>query len=254
MLIDRGIKLALLVSLAWHIFCIKAFSVTFPEARLEKRNFAAVSFLGQFLDSNFLASPDAIIVPPSAKENKDGTRSRNVLVADAFTDETDLGELRDVLFKRETPVEKQTFLSEHRGLSHFYEKGPLLAQLVSRPLELGSRSIKKDKQYARIDRQMESRGIIFKPSAFWLLEAGKDRGKAVELRVLVSSEGRVIFLEKESSCGDPEIDSSFIRYIRRWHFTPLEILPAQAQKEPAAGGTHDNQWSKIRFGFWTPLE
>jgi TonB family protein len=202
-----------------------------PERKI-LAGFSDISFLGPILGEEVLISPRTLekLQPIEKKNNKSFGVKKTVSYEDASPKTKLLAQnfFRDLA---SSSNKSQT----HTELSKMNLGSKTIPNLFS---SSGKSSIKSSESpLPLIEGPIRSRGIIYRPPLpkpkRWTERSNQYTD--AELKFLVSPEGKVLYVEKILSSGDPEVDLLWMRYIKRWRFLPEH--------------TNINQWGKIRLNF-----
>jgi len=199
MLINRQLRIALLISFLWHLFWISSVSVVFLPATFNPHDYSRINFLGSILQeksSTFKTLPaltKLIEIPPEANINK-----LSLFTTEPFT-----------LFATE-----KKFL--HSNLLIDIDKPE-----KSLPFKEARRSSGNT-----------NREILFRPSfpqyPEWTQQQIK--GDDAIFNIYISGQGLVQQVINVHTCGNPEIDVVLARYLRKWRFAPDTNSKPQWQK------------------------
>jgi TonB family protein len=190
MLINHQLKVSLLISCCWHLFCFSFFSIAFLPSGYRPNRYPTVSFSG-----SILKGPVFIRQPAPAKQ----------IVELPLPQDLDPGRGRfsqspDALF---LPGKKQFLLNSFSDID----------------------ALEKTKTTFSSQKKVSSqREVIFRPSFPYFPEwagAQKEWPAFTVFEVYISADGLVEQPVCLQGSGNPEIDARLIRYISRWRFTPL---------------------------------
>ena len=226
MVIGRQLRIALLVSFLWHLFCMSFVSIVFLPGGFKPRQYSSVYFLGSILRSPVLARPPAVL------------ESRR---AGLPVDKRGAGEARRMsrLYKGDF-VKLPPELDARMDITPFSERQrtSLPAQRkVLNPddfidVDVLKEGIPSFKSFASAKRPKTPRQIIFQPAFLNYPEVAIQqelKGDWAIFKIYISADGLVEQLICIQVSGSPEIDAALARYIERWRFAPVAGLQGQWQ-------------------------
>lgn len=203
MVISRQLRIALLISFLWHLFCMSFVSIVFLPGAFKPRQYSSVYFLGSILRNpvsarhvprlykgDFVKLPPELdtrmeITPFSERQRTFLPAQRKVLNPDDFID-VDVS-------KEGIPYRPSPSRSAGPGGGR---------QIIFQPAFLN---------YPEVAIQQELKGD-------WAI-----------FKIYISADGLVEQLICIQVSGSPEIDAALARYIERWRFAPVAGLQGQWQ-------------------------
>jgi len=211
---NRIFKIAFLVSLAWHLFCMSFFKIVVLPGRYHTRDLTKVSFLGPILEKTALEI--MLVGKPTA-------------VSTSYHHNLKYGH------RTVTPQVKNDSLEvepENPGMStepdsnfDFLKRGVLESVKEVPRMAMGREEDGALSACAGEDPDTGEREIIYKgekpklPS--WI-----DSSSAfyMELEFVVNEQGDVQEIAPKISSGNPEVDLIGIRYLKSWRFAPSSAI------------------------------
>ncbi len=201
MIISRNMRIALLISLFWHLFCLSSVSIIFLPRGLEPRSDAAVNFLG-----SILKSPISFAQGPAS------------------------GEAGLVNFPAEAEIPRVSNFSARpypylRTEKDISGSGNIVDIDASANEGLFAASFIFQKSSG------QKREIIFQPARPEYPEWTRQELKTgcVVFKIFISPDGLVQEIINLQSSANPEIDAALARYIKRWRFAPTADTQGQWQ-------------------------
>jgi len=204
MFINRQLRLALLISFFWHVFLMTSVSIVFLPRGLKVKQYSSVAFLGSILRSpvSFAEAPLALREFP--------------LEIDSQRQSFFYGEPQGSLISEKKAFEPDEFIDTDLPLDQGYGAGSY-ATLARED---------SSKQSSKLERE-----VVFRPPIPKYPEwAGNQEaiGSCVVFKIYISSQGLVQAATNVQGSGNPEIDASLARYVRKWRFAPV-VKEAQWQ-------------------------
>ena len=202
MFINRQMRLALLISLLWHLFWMFSVSIVFLPSGFKLKQYFSVHFLGSILSDSL-----------SMAKETDVHRKHSL----QFPSEADIQRANH--FKASPDVflatEKVT-LSPDSFIDVDIVKDNILTTLSS-----------LTKKTVSVGREVIFRPLL--PEYPELEDSQACRAGSVVFKVYISGQGLVQEVINEQASGNPEIDAALARYIRKWRFAPACNLQGQWQ-------------------------
>ena len=227
---NRSFMLGMAVSLVWHFFWFFAVIIVISPAKKKVPVMPKVISLGRVLDDTIFRTL---------------VETRPQLSETFYRQPSDFSELlqpKAQAIERHSPGDVvsvpfgKKFLNSLRVLVSGGKMSPDY-EFISR-INIGYTDAPTN-----IDGEAAGRQIVSRPEEPQVL-TGLDavRKKTIEIRFVVDSAGAVRDAEVTRSCGNPNIEALWLRYLRRWQFAPLEG-PRPADQEGVArfraGGRED---------------
>lgn len=230
----HAFALALAASLVWHLFWIFSVKIFVSAPAVADRSESAVSFIGSILEDSPVLSVKA----------SSGTAS-----------DAELKRLQGLAMLSQDLVVERSGLSGNKKLASVSDFDILkeMDAKSSADTAVGAKQIPEKpfdkvmvsyKTYTpEIEGPAKFREVIYKPElpAYlrWDEGLGVDLDRlgnifSIELKFLVSPEGKVESIERLSSSGHPTVDLVGMRYLKGWQFAPLK-----------AG----EQWGTVKLNF-----
>ncbi len=252
MLIGRQLRIALLISLLWHLFWMTSVSIVFLPSGLKLKQYSSVYFLGSILrDSISFAQ-----APLDRKPFSNGAGQVPHADKKHFAELPSEADIRGI--SHFTPLEIINPL-EAKFLTGFSEK-PYVSLPVKRDTlnpdsfidvdtrqrpgfsglsseaqaEVGTATQRDSSLLQNRPSPSRSGGreIIFQPPISeypeWI-DSREFKGSSVVFKIYISADGLVQEITNVQLSGNPEMDAALARYIRRWRFAPIFSLPGQWQ-------------------------
>lgn len=190
MFISRQLRIALLISFFWHLFLMASVSIVFLPKGLQPKQYTSVDFFGSILRSAF----------------EQGGLAR--------------APLRE--FPSEIDTEGQSFFYGRPGGSLLSEKEPFNPEdFIDIDVSKKSATLLA----SSVSREMSlQREVIFRPPIPQYPEWADSQefmGGCVIFRIYISSQGLVQVATNIQGSGNPEIDASLARYVRKLRFAPV---------------------------------
>jgi len=233
----HALEIALIASLAWHLFWIFSVKISVSTPVVPVRLESTVSFVGAILEEGpvFTAAGPGVVAQ-----------------------DVDIVRLQDLVMRPEIGASsavhggtgKLANISDPDILKEIETKSSADAAIVAKQMpEKPFDEIKVSyKTYpAEIEGPARFREVIYKPehpaSLRWDESLGVDFDRlgntfSVGLKFQVSPEGKVESVERLSSSGHPTVDIIAIRYLKEWQFAPLK-----------AGNPKEEQWGTVNLDF-----
>lgn len=200
MLINRQLKISLLISFCWHLFCLSFFSIAFLSRGYKPNRYPTISFSG-----SILRGPLFIQQRPPAKK----------IV------ELPLPHDLDQPLSRFSQSPDALFLPEKK---HIRPNNLIDIDALEKPSAIFSSPTSE-----QVSAQRE---VIFQPPFPHFPEwmgTQKEWPDFAVFEVYISADGLVEQPVCVQGSGNPEIDARLTRYINRWRFTPLEEPESQRE-------------------------
>ena len=206
-MIGRGLGIALLVSLAVHIFFMTAVIIVNPAASQRFKTHPKVDFLGPLLKKTafdiMLESANPMIRTSYGKMDMSGSPNY----------------LRAAPPGRRSAVEEPSVPYLYGGIEEDMQRS--LAGVKSLPAFL----LTGDGGFFGIDGVSSSaRQVIFRPKAPALIKGvyGKKVTFSIRVKVLISGNGAVKSAEPVTYSGYPQLDLTAVKFVKSWLFEPGE--------------------------------
>lgn len=202
MFINRQMRLALLISLLWHLFWMFSVSILFLPSGFKLKRYSSVHFLGSILRG------------PLSFDRAQPTQEKHL-----------------VGFPSEADIQRMSHFNKSPDASLPAEK------VVFSPDSFIDVDISKDNAATMVSFLTEKaisaqREIIFRPPLpeypEWE-EGQRYITSCLVFKIYISSQGLVQEIINEQASGNPEIDAALARYIRKWRFAPASGLQGQWQ-------------------------
>lgn len=218
MFINRQLRIALLISFLWHLFCLSSVSIIFLPVGLKQKQYCSVYFLGSILRGpisfgqiHYDNKKHFVELPLEAVDQMKGHFSGRPYTS--------------------LPLERG-FLNPEGIIevdAHLRQGPPsLFEQRRISPVA----SAKEDYSGPSLKNSSQQREIIFQPSfpeyPEWI-GSQEFRASPVIFKIYISGDGLVQEIINVQASGDPEIDVILARYIKRWRFAPAFSLQGQWQ-------------------------
>ena len=215
-MLKKPFTIAIIVSVAWHLFLGTAFSVVITPADLgSKASYSKINFLGPLLLEDIGIKSNIAIRPGYVKP----TSARKVDLSEKFyakierpKKQSSSKRLDDVAIRKTTKASS--------GIVSLYDKA--LAPFFYRELQ------EYQPQVFDVMGQVAGRKVVYKPEmpqpVKWPSKTAQDLdidSFDMMFRFTVSPSGDVESVEKIYSSGYPEVDIIGIRYIKMWQFEPV---------------------------------
>ena len=193
MIISRQLRIALLISFLWHLFLFFSVSIVFLPGGFKLKQYYSVCFLGSILRDSITFGQR---LPLDKRQLVELPSEADISARDPFS-------AGQYAFLR---PEKETLSPESLiDVDVPEEIIPSLASFVS------------------IEAMPSQREIIFQPVIpcypEWASGQGF-KGNPTVFKINISPDGLVQEVVNIQASGNPEIDASLARYIRRWRFAP----------------------------------
>ncbi|MCQ9208336.1 MAG: energy transducer TonB [Omnitrophica bacterium] len=196
MFISRQLRLTLLISFFGHLFLMGFVSVVFLPKGFQRKQYSTVDFLGSILggDVSFKETRRALAkLPPEIDLQRQSFFYEGPEVV--------------------LPVKKKIFNPDgFIEIDNLKESIAFAASFVAAP-------------EGHLERE-----VIFRPPVPKYPEWAESResiGNCVVFKIYISSRGLVEAATNVQGSGNPEIDASLARYIRKWRFAPVREQKAQ---------------------------
>lgn len=230
---DRIFRLALLISIAWHLVWIYGIRVELFSHQIKQIEYPTISFLGPILEGTIFKKEPKINLPSSISNLsarglvKDNLNLQNWLLKRSIVrrivqirdrDKNIPQRVPDILNKRMPP---ETYQSAFRPKTVKPEPFPEIGQIKG---------------------PVEERRVFYRPSLPVLPDWVREERLRlnIEIKFWLSPDGLVECAEPLISCGYPEIDLLMVTYLNKWRFQPLaEELDNQ-----------QDQWGIVRLSFY----
>ncbi|MFH0732245.1 MAG: energy transducer TonB [Candidatus Omnitrophota bacterium] len=205
---------ALLFSFLWHVFCFFAVVIIVVPISTETEKFSKINFIGSLLDTDTFAY---------YRQEEELTQHHE----SSITRRLKMVEGKLPPFPKEK--NRQASLAADMIKPYSASITEIIKEEKEQPVGI-SLPLKESglMQDAKIKSEVADRQILFRPSApviqrAFFLNKVPNKGEKfqINLRFLVSPEGKVVFIEKVKSCGYPDIDIVAIEHIKKWRFAPL---------------------------------
>lgn len=193
MMVSPELRITLLISFVFHLFCALFVSITFLPSGYKMRQYSSVIFFGSILST------------PIFVEQASSSKKKDIAKLPAEAD-----------------IQKSMLpFSERPGVSLLLEKEAL------DPDEFVDIDRLKDEPPSFTNfvstRLTPQREIIFKPPLPQYPEwrQQEEKGAFAIFKIYISADGLVEHSICMQGSGNPEIDAALARYIRRWRFAPV---------------------------------
>ncbi|MBN2097706.1 MAG: hypothetical protein JW714_04420 [Candidatus Omnitrophica bacterium] len=189
MIINKELRIALLLSLCWHLFWMSSVSIVFVPRGLGVRQFSGVNFLGSILGS-------------SAEEGLAPASGFSQLPQELNIQKTYFTKSPQAIL----PLEKNfPNTDDFIDLAVPVAKGPVLITSATEG-----------------DTSLAGRQPIFKPPFPQYLNWVEEELKtdAVSFKTYIEPSGLVQEVINVQASSNPEIDVLLARYVRKWRFAP----------------------------------
>lgn len=192
-MLNTQLKIALMVSLFWHLVILCTFSLVFSSTDFRFNLQSDVMFLGSILQSSLIDDAATIALPEGSE------------------------------------LSNESRFNERAFIKHASEKGRIDAE---RFIDVDFTAHEYAQSFAALENGASLREIIFKPNFLGYPEWEQEEivPGAVEFKIFISSEGIVEQVLATRVSGNPEIDAAFSRYIRRWRFAPAAETNGEWQR------------------------
>ena len=221
---SRNFRIALIISLGIHVFCMSVIAITNPAAREKMRSYSRVDFLGPLLRKTafdiMLENANPVVRTTYRQVTSDSwsghlraaSPERHMSLTDKFS---------NYLANNEMDPTVVGFLYKDKSTPDF------LLRATKRGL--------RPRNYGFNERH---RGTIYQPEAPILIPElyGDEDVFHIRVRALVSGEGTVKRVEPVTTTGYPDIDFMASEFVSGWIFESLE----------GAGG---DEWEEIDVVF-----
>lgn len=232
----RVFALALGISLMWHLFWFSSVKIFVSAPAVADRRASEVSFVGSILEGPSVLSTEHVGGTASEAVLK---RLRDPAFFGGRYAEAGLDKNEKIAGAPEIDV-----LGEMRTKSSSDGAGGM-KQAPAKPFDKIMVSYKDFP--SEIEGPVRFREVIYKPALpeylKWDEGLGVDLDRlgnrfSIELKFLVSPEGKVISVERISSSGHPTVDLVGMRYLKGWQFAPLKDERAKGE-----------QWGTVKLSF-----
>ena len=229
MVISRQLRIALLISFLWHLFCMSFVSIVSLPGGFKPRQYSSVYFLGSILGSPVSARPPALLESRRAgltvdKRGGQARRMSRLYKGDFVKLPPELDARMDI-----TPFserQRTSLLAQRKVLNpdDFIDVDVSKEGIPYRP--------SPSRSGGGSGRGSEGRQIIFQPAFLNYPEVAIQqelKGDWAIFKIYISADGLVEQLICIQVSGSPEIDAALARYIERWRFAPVAGLQGQWQ-------------------------
>jgi len=229
----RIFRLALLISIAWHLVWIYGIRVELFSDQIKQIEYPTISFLGPILEETIFKKEPKINLPSSIS-----TLPARGLVKDNLNLQSWL--LRKSIIRRIVQIRDADKNLPQRVPDILNKRmPPPTYQSAFRPNPVKPEPFP---EIGQIKGPAEERRVFYRPSLpvlpDWLREERLRLN--IEIKFWLSPEGLVECAEPLISCGYPEIDLLMVSYLNKWRFQPLaEELDNQ-----------QDQWGIVRLSFY----
>jgi len=189
---DRGLNIAIAVSVLWHFLLIISVNPVFKTGHIMEHD-TSIAFLGSILER---------VVPGEEKPLMSGYVPKENKIDKMKTSEADF---------INTEPEKIEFFSPS-DTAEFFNLNP----------NHKKETVRVNFSDFFIKGEARDRMIIYKPDLdkVTVLPSDFNSDFSANIKFKISKEGFVKYAECVTSSGFPEIDQAAIRYIRKWQFVP----------------------------------
>lgn len=201
MIINRQLRITLLISFLWHLFWLSCVTIIFLPSGLKPRQYSSVHFLGSILSNSV-----AHVERPKQLPGKVKT------------------EVPEVEFPSEALVGKISHFKQSPHPTLAVEKEILSPDDiidVDAPKEIAPSLL----SFASTEKASAQREVIFQPPfpeyPEWLGNQ-EFRASSAVFKIYISSQGLVQEIVNVQASGNPEIDVVLARYVKRWRFAPAQ--------------------------------
>lgn len=229
---DRSFAWALAISLLWHFFWFFSITITVSPKRLSQKTRPKIVSLGPVLDDTLFR------VLVQNKPQLSQTFYRHL------SDYPALEDLKVRTIERHSPGDVvslpfgQRFMSSLKGMVGGDKAEPAY-EFISRLTSGYSEEV------AGLEGEVKNRQVLSRPASP-AFPAGLDpslRDAETEIRFSVEPSGAVSGAAVVVSSGSPEMDLVWLRYLRKWQFSPLDSRRAAP-----------DQTGRVRFRFSVKTE
>jgi len=230
----RIFRLALLISIAWHLVWMYGIRVELFSHQIKQIEYPTISFLGPILEETIFKKEPKINLPSSISP----LQARG-LVKDNLN-------LQSWLLKRSIVRRIVQIRDRDKGIPQRVSDGlnkrmpPSTYQSAFRPKTVKSKPFP---EIGQVKGPVEERRVFYQPSLpvlpDWLRQERLRLN--IEIKFWLSKEGLVEYAEPLISCGYPEIDLLMVTYLNKWRFQPLAAEELDNQQD---------QWGIVRLSFY----